>query len=320
MRLAERGSDTIHVVCAADADYVQPMAAMLHSVVANLDPSRTLHVWVLDAGIAEADKQLIAGLCGGSVSWIIVRDSLPGVPLWGRMAVSTYYKLLLPDRLPSSLARVIWLDCDLLVTGDIARLWDLDLGGQHALAVRDAVVPHVSSRAGVSGWRELNLRPEAPYFNAGVMVIDLALWRRDRVGERALEYVRQHREGVYFWDQEGLNAVLAGHWGELDERWNRNVSIPVRRRDGSHANEPWIIHFAGNVKPWRYVVHNTPHDLYFKHLDGTPWKGWRPRWSPFAPFIVLYERLGIRRLLYPLESLWVRVMRAMTMRSADEEA
>jgi lipopolysaccharide biosynthesis glycosyltransferase len=324
MRSSE--SSTIHVACAADAKYVQPLATMLHSLFANAGPGRAVQVHALDGGIPEEDKARIAASCTGgphSIQWLPTTDSrFPGAPLWGRMAVSTYYKLLLAEHLPADLPKVIWLDCDLVVIGDVGRLWDEDMAGRHALATRDVVVPCVSSRSGVAGWRDLGLPAEASYFNAGVMMIDLALWRRDRVGDRALEYVKEHRDRVYFWDQEGLNAVLAGLWGELDPRWNHNVSVPagVKKAMPRGDGDPWIVHYAGNLKPWRFVVRSTPHDLYFHYLDMTPWKGWRPSWTPMASLVGLYERVGLRRVLYPLEEWWMHAFRAMTKRAHGEEA
>jgi lipopolysaccharide biosynthesis glycosyltransferase len=313
---------TIHIACAADADYVKPMAVMLRSLFANVGPGRTVRVHALDGGIHDRDKARIAEACGdrGSIHWLAATHSqFPGVPLWGRMSVSTYYKLLIADRLPTDLAKVIWLDCDMVVLGDVARLWDHDLAGRHALATQDSVVPLVSSRSGVAAWQELGLPGDATYFNAGVMMIDLALWRRDRVGDRALDYVRQHRDRVYFWDQEGLNAVLAGQWGELDPRWNYNASIPPdSTRTG--RGDPWIVHFAGNLKPWLFDVRNESTDLYFRYLDMTPWKGWRPTWSLVATLVSVYERIGARKVLYPLEEWVMRGVRALTKRSATADS
>ena len=102
----------IHVACAADADYVQPMATMLRSLFANVDPVRAIRVHALDGGIDEQDKAKIAESCDqrGSIHWIQASDSrFPGAPLWGRMPVSTYYKLLIADRLPMELDKVVWL-------------------------------------------------------------------------------------------------------------------------------------------------------------------------------------------------------------------
>src|SRR5688572_25624057 len=122
-------STTIHVACAADAGYVMPMATMLRSLFANVGPEREIHVHALDGGIDDRAKARISESCGsrGSIRWLPASDSrFPGAPLWGRMSVSTYYKLLIAERMPAEVTKVIWLDCDMLVLGDIARLWDTD--------------------------------------------------------------------------------------------------------------------------------------------------------------------------------------------------
>jgi lipopolysaccharide biosynthesis glycosyltransferase len=152
------------------------------------------------------------------------------------------------------------------------------------------------------------------------MVIDLALWRRDRITSRALDYVRAYHDRVCYLDQEGLNAVLSGLWSQLDPRWNHNVGVPDLTGGAPAESDAWIVHFAGNLKPWRLGVRNSPTELYFRYLDMTPWKGWRPRPSPLASLVNLYERSGARRVLYPLEELVMRAVRATTKRTVAAES
>jgi len=82
----------------------------------------------------------------------------------------------------------------------------------------------------------------------------------------------RNRNAICFWDQEGLNAVLAGQWGELDPRWNQISSVsggsffPVEDLDQMVYQQvvidPWIVHFAGTLKPWLYHNHNPARALY----------------------------------------------------------
>jgi lipopolysaccharide biosynthesis glycosyltransferase len=220
------------------------------------------------------------------------------------MTSTTYHRLLLPQLLPEDVTRAIWLDCDLLVTTDLARLWETDLGGFHLLAVREPIVPLVSSRYGIRRWQELGLSRDHPYFNAGVMLVDIERWRNDEIGTLAGDYLRQARD-VMFWDQEGLNAVLPGRWGELDPRWNATASASRRRgAEGAHA-APWIVHFTGALKPWRLPEPSSgPRLLFYHHLDQTPWAGWRPRWTPGSVALGWYESSTFRHLLSPVEP-WV---------------
>jgi lipopolysaccharide biosynthesis glycosyltransferase len=208
--------------------------------------------------------------------------------------------------------------------GDVGALWEADLGSRHVLAVQDRVVPFVSSPFGISHWAAMGLDRWAKYFNAGVMVIDVARWRRDRVPPQVIEYLRTNHEDVYFWDQEGLNAVLAGRWGELDERWNCNVTVPgvfesmvaTAHSNGSSGSDsgPWVLHYSGNLKPWLYPSRNPRRQRYFDYLDQTPWAGWRPNRTLVGSLIDFYEYSGLRRLIYPAEQLGMRAVRAVSRR------
>jgi lipopolysaccharide biosynthesis glycosyltransferase len=296
---------------------VQPLTVMLQSVLANLDPTRPLAAHIVDGGIdAGRRHDLARSWDPGRITLHFLTprpDCLAGVPLWGRMPLATYYKLLVPELLPGE-AKAVWLDCDLVVTGDLARLWDTDLGGRHALAVHDPGVPFVSSRSGVAAYRKLGLPPDTKYFNAGVMLLDLDLWRRDDVASRAVEYLRRYHDTVVFWDQEALNAVLAGLWGELDPRWNRIANL---RGSQPHAPEAWVHHFTGTLKPWVYPGAELSHTLYYRYLDQTAWAGWRPHRSVARMVIGSYQSSALRRMLYPAEETLMRLMRAFTRRNAS---
>src|SRR4029078_7881450 len=101
--------------------------------------------YVLDDGLSVADKSQIAGSLPENVhiEWRHPGPTLTGFPVWGRMSLTTYQKLLLDEWLPRDLKRVIWLDCDLLVLADIAPLWN-STGGHILLAGADPPVAHAS--------------------------------------------------------------------------------------------------------------------------------------------------------------------------------
>jgi lipopolysaccharide biosynthesis glycosyltransferase len=315
------------IACGADDQYVQPLAVMVQSVLTNLSADRSVTLYIIDGGIEPTHKQRLAipwRRDGVSVHWLSPREStFTGLPLWGRMPIATYYKLLIPEVLPPSVHKAIWLDCDLVVNADLALLWDYDLAGRHALAVQDPVVPFVSSRNGVADHEKLGIARQAKYFNAGVMVVDLDLWRQDHIPARVIEYLRLHRDSVVFWDQEGLNAVLAGNWGELDQRWNHRANARTalsRTNRAARSKEAWIIHFSGNLKPWTYPGSSTSDAIYYRYLDSTAWAGWRPKRSLSRAAIDVYQSSGLRNVLYPAEERFMRVLRTLTRRYAAEES
>jgi lipopolysaccharide biosynthesis glycosyltransferase len=313
-KLIQNAGDSFVVASAADAGYAIPLAAMLKSALTGLRPGRALSVHVVDMGLTEPDRERVSRICavhGAALAWhdpSLCR--LGRLPLTSRMTMATYARLVLSRLLPADVKKVIWLDSDVLVTGDIERLWMTELADRHLLAVQDPCVPFVSSRYGIRRWRKLGLPEEAKYFNAGVMLIDLDRWRRDEIGEHAGDYLREYGADAMFWDQEGLNAVLCGRWGELDVRWNYCSGFTPRERPESARLEPWIIHFAGTLKPWLLPAPESgPRALFYRLLDETPWVGWRPRRTPWSVARGWYEASRLRDVLYPAEHWWMLYLR-----------
>jgi lipopolysaccharide biosynthesis glycosyltransferase len=310
--------EPVVVACASDSRYALPLAVMLRSLLEHLAPERRLEVYAVDDGIdaplkARVERSLTAR---AALHWVKPqRSSMSDLPVWGRMPATTYDRLMLAELLPASADRAIWLDCDLLVLHDIGRLWEMDLAGRHLLAVPDPLVPSVASRLGVAGHVELGIPPDAPYFNAGVMLVDTSLWRRDDVRGRCLAYLERFRERVFFLEQEALNAVLAGRWSALEVRWNRSASVDRLHLGGEASDpDPYILHFSGSLKPWQYRSRGRHHALYNEYLDRTAWAGWRPAKTLRGTLLGLYESSRLRRGLQPLERRSVEVMARLTRR------
>ena len=317
-RALSHDADPVVIVSAADGHYARPLAVMLGSLVAHLGPERSLQAHVIDGGIPQALRACIEqSLPTGRVrlEWHEPdRSALLGVPLWGRMPISTYDKLLVPELLPEELRKAIWLDADTLVLADVGALWDMPLQGMHALAVQDSLVPFIGSRFGVAGYRDRAIAPGAKYFNAGVMVVGLEAWRRGDIAGTALRYVKQYSRRVSFWDQEGLNAALAGRWTELDPAWNTSATMTARSLGASHMAGPRILHFSGAVKPWKYHVRSPLYETYNRYLDATPCSGVRPAASWRSRAFKVYDGGALRRFLYPAEQIATGVRMALTRR------
>jgi lipopolysaccharide biosynthesis glycosyltransferase len=163
------------------------------------------------------------------------------MPVSEHVSHSTYLRLILPDVVPRDEERAIYLDSDLLVQRDLAELWDIPLDGAVVLAAQDvgfpyldaekalpnygACKPYLAGARPIANYVELGLAPEAPYFNGGVMVMDLATWRAEGLTEKMLRCLHDHREHAIHWDQYALNVVLSGRWRRLDLCWNAATAL-----------------------------------------------------------------------------------------------
>ena len=119
------------------------------------------------------------------------------------------------------------------------------------------------------------------YFNCGVLIFDLDVWRRDDIAGRAVKYLVEHPK-LYYMDQDALNWIMGGHYVRLDARWNSfaNCSFPAyvnvlvratragRRWEALRTiwrTDPWIVHYAGANKPWTPSEPKTPRDALWWH-------------------------------------------------------
>lgn len=312
----------IVIGCAADEGFAMPLAVLVRSILNHLSPNRCISLYVLDLGLPEPLRErLIRSWPAERIGmhWLKVDPtSLKHLPVWGRMSFATYQRLLMGSILPQELNRIIWLDADAFACTDMAALWDTPLDGKVIGASQDLVVPFVGSLFGVEQHSQLGLAADAAHFNAGVMLVDLAAWRAKGVAERSFEYLARHAGHIWFWDQEALNVVLAGEWKLLDPRWNQIASVagrwfftPAHLDDKQYrqvVDSPFIVHWAGSIKPWKFRSLRRWHRAWFEVLDQTQWRGWRPPWTMSAIGLGLYDGI-FRNLLYRCEPLLLKAQR-----------
>ncbi len=256
-------TDPLHVVFAANRAYIPYVSAAITSVRHNLDPTVALDVTILSRDLAPAEIGWPNRRSTDSLrcfSPAVDRSALPIRPT-DHLTVETYYRLFLETAFDETVKRVVYLDADLVVLGDLSQLAAIDLGSK---AVGAAIDLHVRrwGNGGAALWGKDT--DDRPYFNAGVLVIDLDAWRTLQVRHRSLEFLASNRDRILFWDQDALNAVLAGDWKELDPRWNRMTDYWEERREGrlpftretiASLRDPFIVHFASPNKPWNGYRH-----------------------------------------------------------------
>lgn len=304
----------VNVACAADGNYALPLAVMLRSAGRSLAYGSEIRAHVLDDGLTATDRARIERSIPFNVRihWCRPGPKTTGLPLWGRMTATTYQKLMLGDWLPRAVTRALWLDCDLLVLEDLTTLEGCLDPGVIAGAVVDQRVPCVGSPFAVAGWKVLGLNPLGAYFNAGVMLINVTRWRSHEVGRRSLEYLERFGTAVTFWDQEALNAILAGgNWQPLPPRWNVHPTLK-RIQSKSAISEPAIVHFSGNLKPWTHLGSDAWSHRFYAVLDETEWSTWRPASTLLTKLAKGYEQSRVRRWLYPIEAWATAVQRRLS--------
>jgi lipopolysaccharide biosynthesis glycosyltransferase len=281
---------TVFVTCASDRNFVIPLVVMLKSLLTNFKNNRKIVIYILTKDLKYFyRKKILKSLKmeRADIRFVYINDnSLKKLKVTAHITVTAYYRLLMPMVLPKELKKVIYLDSDLIVNTDIGKLWDLDIGQNYILAVPEQGKNclYVSSPGGLLNYKELGIDPTSKQFNSGVMLINLDRWRKDNISQEVIEYLEQNKEKVRWWDQDGLNAVLAGKWGEIDHRWNLLTQIfsnlswedgPIKEKEmyKELINHPYIVHFNTSSKPWHIKSNHPYKNLFFHYLTMAKWLG-----------------------------------------------
>ena len=137
------------VLCAADDFYVKPLAVTLHSAASSLGSGHHLHVVLMDGGIsAESYEGLRESLVGLPITVNILkinRREVSDLVTSHHITHTAYFRLLAARLLPEQLDRIIYLDSDVLVRGDLSELWDRPLDDQYCLAAVDIACPFIDA-------------------------------------------------------------------------------------------------------------------------------------------------------------------------------
>jgi lipopolysaccharide biosynthesis glycosyltransferase len=250
-----------------------------------------------------------------------------GIAAWRNTTIANarifYEKAFAGVALPP---RLLYLDCDTLITGSLEPLIAMDLGGKAAGMVQDSLAYPYKATIGFA--------PEEAYCNAGVMLIDTAAWQAHGCTQKLIDHLRGTRKDYVMADQDILNVVLKSDRAVLPAAYNAQ---PI------HRAYPPKAYFSVYPQPAYYpaeeldaaarqaVIRHT-----FRFLGDFPWhaKNLHPDTPDFDRFLALspwkdYEKkpagggavFMIEKLLYrALPKAWfLRLFAAVQLRGYKKQ-
>ena len=150
----------------------------------------------------------------------------------------TFARYFIPDFVTED--KVLYLDSDLIVTGDLTNLFELDLGENYLAAARSCF------GAGVG-------------FNAGVLLINNKKWKLDNIRQQLVELTEKEHENVGEGDQSILNILFQNSCYQLEDTYNFQIGFDAGAAEKNHAfifeipltPLPKILHYISPDKPWK---------------------------------------------------------------------
>jgi len=242
--------DPIQIVTGGDLRFLSGVQVTLSSALIGIPEERSVVVHILDGGLgndARNNLQELARRCHRHVQVVfrsVPKSSLKAfVPGPGNSRM--YYARIGMASLLTDVQRVIYIDSDTLILGDLSDLWEIDCNNSIAMACEDRKVRRLAED---SPWLLTPEEEKLPYFNSGVMSVNLEQWRTEDIEQQCLNLIAKPAGPYTWWDQTILNHLLRGRVGFLPQAWNwQSEEFPAMDNPS-----PCVLHYTTGLKPWLY--------------------------------------------------------------------
>lgn len=258
-----------NITCNTDDNYIQHCMAMLCSLFEN-NKGKHFCVYILTSSLSSENIEslnLLFDKYKQEMFFPRINEALlDGVQFRKNRPLSkaAYYRLLLSSVL--DVDKVLYLDCDMVILGDINELYNIDLTNYSLAACIDPMPFNNEHRM------QLNLSVGTKTFCSGIMLLNLQYWRQNNSEFLLLSFAKKKREPVYLHDQDVLNYVFQNTWFVLPPKWNRTpmargiYDVRYKYYDYyENYNKPMVYHYCSGVKPWENVF-SLKRKYYVKYL------------------------------------------------------
>jgi len=256
----------------SSSDYFVPyLSVALRSILEHSGHSWNYDIIIFNRDITEDNKTILNSIFKNTKNFSLRFISMPDIfmksssfAVYPNISVETYFRLIVPEFM-KNYDKVLFLDSDLVITDDLKKLYDIDIMDKPLGACHESLL---SAHFGIYYnilkkyyFDKLKFKYIDPYFQAGVMIINVKVFNENNYSLRLLNMVLNFRYAIC--DQDALNELLIGNYFLINKEWNytplqkhmialdflNNMSDSIRKEYLAVVN-PKIIHYADKNKPW----------------------------------------------------------------------
>ncbi len=286
----------MNIIYTLNDKFVPQVAAGITSVCENNKERKDITFYIVSSGISKSNKKELKKLVKiyNRKIEIIELEKLNNyfdfefdTNGWNPIVLS---RLLIDKLIPKKVDKILYLDGDTIVRRNLDDLYDIDLGNK---VLGMSIEPTIDKKR----IENLNMG-DYPYCNAGVLLIDMKNWKKNKAGERVIKFLADNNGRLFANDQDAINGSLKEEIMILSPKYNfyniynqysysflKRIMKPNKYIDKEifedAKREPAIIHYLGEERPWRKGNTHKYRKDYKKYLNMTAWKdtkdenGWR---------------------------------------------
>ena len=294
--LEEGNAKMVPVVMATDENYAVPASVTIASLLCNAAPETRYDIYILIPGSFPSVSRLLLQQFeqrypGCRINFLEVTETFEhGYLDYAHLTKVSFYRLLIPALLPQY-SKCIYLDTDLVVNTDLAKLYRTDMEGFYIAGVRDAEYRYFIEKIACEA-KIQNLPNLDDYVNAGILVMNLDELRKHGLQKTFVEL------SATFNDQDILNicccnnikmlpltfnvpALLVCHENGRYRLAEERAYVYPEDEQNAAMQSPAIIHYITSEKPWS--TPNSPLSEY---------------WQKYVPYSTFY----FEPLFYPIKA------------------
>lgn len=257
------GKSEIPIFFATDDNYVPFLEVALTSLLDNASRDYFYSIFVLSTNLKQESKDKISshGTDYSKIEFIEFKDAFDNIQnlfhLRDYYSKETYYRFFIPDLLPQY-DKVLYLDCDICVAGDISELYNTDIKGLYGAVAQEEVL-WCNKEFSEYAPKALGIRTE-DYFNAGVFLMNTKKFRKDHIAQQFLDLSKRFVFRI-IQDEDYLNVLCQGKVKMVGLEWNKTSF-----ESETFKMEPKLVHYKIIWRPWKYE--NVKYeDLFFKYAE-----------------------------------------------------
>ena len=260
------------IALCTDEHFAIPALVCITSILEN-NQEEICHITVLTSGLSISTVNKFSDLAKYYEREISIKtidqSYFKGMITHNRYPLPMYFRFLLPKVLKDA-DRVLYLDCDTIIRGTLREMYCTDLSGRACAVVEDQQCDDVEII------NRLNIT--SPYFNSGVMLLNLDYWRNNHITSDLLLFIKANPQKCVYPDQDALNVVLEGKVKYLPYIYNcQEMWITMRSSARIHYSKwlildeaiknPVIVHFCVGDKPWFEECNNPFQEDFLKYAN-----------------------------------------------------
>ena len=251
--------EEIPIFFASDNNYAPYLAVAIKSLLSNASPDYFYKIHVLTTNLDEELSNKIKKLAIPNSEILIVSLANEIEHIKNRFhlrdyySIETYYRFFIPDMFPQY-DKVLYLDCDITVLGDISNLYLTNISNYLVGAAQEQVMAHYKV-FGDYVEKVLDVKVQN-YFSAGVLLMNTKLFRAYKIQQKFFKLMSEFKFRVTQ-DEDYLNVLCKDKVKKISIGWNKQPF----EETGFDDIDLQLIHYNLGWKPWHYE--NVLYEEYF---------------------------------------------------------